>query len=249
MTTPTGEAFTALLARVGAAAAKAGRAKPPVLVAVSKTQPPDALLAAYGAGARHFGENYVAELLEKAPTLPADIRWHFIGNLQSNKARKLVAGVPGLWVVESVDSAKLASLLNDAAGAGSGGLHRPLRVMVQVNTSGEPQKGGVEDAPSAVALVKHIKEACPHLSWAGLMTIGAAPDGVLTPTPAECFGRLVRVRDAVLAALPPPAPRPDEVELSMGMSGDWAEAIEAGSTEVRVGSAIFGARAPRAPAH
>lgn len=87
---------------------------PPQLIAVSKTKPASLLLEAYQAGQRAFGENYVVELVEKAPELPKDVRWHFVGHLQSNKAKVLVKGVPHLYMVESVDNEKLATALNKA---------------------------------------------------------------------------------------------------------------------------------------
>lgn len=117
-----------VLARIAAVAA--GRQVR--LVAVSKTKSEGDVRAAYDAGQRHFGENYAQELAEKAPQLPADVRWHFIGHLQTNKA-KLVANVPGLYMVETIDSAKLASALNRALPETA----PPLRVLIQVNTSGE----------------------------------------------------------------------------------------------------------------
>lgn len=106
----------------------------PRLVAVSKTKPAKAIQELYDVGHRHFGENYVQELIEKAPRLPLDIQWHFIGQLQSNKAKALVLGVPNLWVVESVDSQKLAAKLEAAAGAAARA--EPLRVFVQVQSFG-----------------------------------------------------------------------------------------------------------------
>ncbi|RHZ01344.1 hypothetical protein DYB37_009905 [Aphanomyces astaci] len=104
------------------------------LVAVSKTKPVADIEVAYGLDQRHFGENYIQELVEKAPVCPSDIQWHFIGHLQSNKVKTLVAGVPNLYMVESVDSIKVASKLDKAWGERQSG--HPLRVMVQVNTSG-----------------------------------------------------------------------------------------------------------------
>jgi pyridoxal phosphate enzyme (YggS family) len=222
---------------------------PPRLVAVSKLQPVAAILAAYAQGCRHFGENYVQELLEKAPQCPQDIAWHFIGQLQSNKAKALVVGVPNLWAVESVDSAKLAQLLEKAAAArgsseaaGGGGGAAPaapaqqLGVFVQVNTSGEEQKGGVSPGEGA-ALARYIIEQCPHLQLRGLMTIGK-----LGEVASVYFERLVAEREAVALAL---GVAPATLELSMGMSGDFELATEMGSTNVRVGSAIFGAREPK----
>jgi uncharacterized pyridoxal phosphate-containing UPF0001 family protein len=108
------------------------------------------------------------------------VRWRFIGHLQSNKAKALCAGVPGLTAVETVDSAKLATLL-DAAWAPQAAAQaaRRLEVFVQVNTSGEETKHGVEPA-DALALARHVSEACPHLRFAGLMTIGQ-PDYTSRP--------------------------------------------------------------------
>jgi pyridoxal phosphate enzyme (YggS family) len=219
-----------VLARVEAAAARAGRPRPR-LVAVSKTKPAAAVAEAYAAGQRDFGENYVQELLDKAPALPADVRWHFIGHLQSNKARALVEGVPGLAMVETVDSEKLASRL-DAAAAGAG--RPPLAVLVQINTSGEASKHGVAPA-DAPALAAHVAARCAHLRLAGLMTIGQ-PDYTSRP---ENFERLAACRRAVAAATGLPEAG---LELSMGMSGDFEAAIAMGATNVRVGSTIFGAR-------
>jgi pyridoxal phosphate enzyme (YggS family) len=219
-----------VLARVEAAAARVSRPRPR-LVAVSKTKPAATVAEAYAAGQRDFGENYVQELLDKAPALPADVRWHFIGHLQSNKARVLVEGVPGLAMVETVDSEKLASRLN-AAAAGAG--RPPLAVLVQVNTSGEASKHGVAPA-DAPALAAHVAARCTHLRLAGLMTIGQ-PDYTSRPENFEC---LAACRRAVAAATGFPEA---ELELSMGMSGDFEAAIVMGATNVRVGSTIFGAR-------
>ena len=215
-----------------AAAQRAGRDRGPRLVAVSKTKPAAAVQEGYDAGQRDFGENYVQELLDKAPVLPADIRWHFIGHLQSNKAKALVQGVPSLAIVETVDSAKLADKL-DAAVAAVG--RPPLAVFVQVNTSGEESKYGVDPGEACVSLAQHVATACPHLRLAGLMTIGM-PDYTSRPENFEC---LARCRAEVAAAL---GASEADLELSMGMSGDFENAVAMGSTNVRVGSTIFGAR-------
>ena len=283
LSSTTADCLRGVLSQIEAAAARY-HCPVPRLVAVSKTKPVESVLEAYAAGQRHFGENYVQELVDKAPRCPADVRWHFIGQLQSNKAKALVAGVPNLWQVESVDSIKLAGKLQAAAaaagrgaGAGGGGVgsssggssgagaasdggaardapsgssaadtallptaRPPLRVLVQVNTSAEPQKGGVEGAAEAVELASYIHTRCPALQLAGLMTVGAAGE-----PPAVFFGRLVAARAAVAAALQQlsgGAFGAEALELSMGMSGDLEEAIEAGATNVRIGSAIFGAR-------
>eukprot|EP00744_Colponema_vietnamica_P022159 GILI01031790.1.p1 GENE.GILI01031790.1~~GILI01031790.1.p1 ORF type:complete len:268 (+),score=45.49 GILI01031790.1:82-804(+) len=200
------------------------------LVAVSKTFPAEAVQEAYDAGHRHFGENYVQELLDKWDKLPSDIKWHMIGHLQSNKCKSIIQ-VPNLWVVESVDSEKLASKL-DAACSSVG--RESLNVFVQVNTSGEDSKSGCEPA-ECVPLVRHVLNQCPRLKFMGLMTIGRLAD---TPQP-DCFQLLSDCRRQVCEQL---QLDPANVELSMGMSGDYNIALEMGSTNVRVGSSIFGHR-------
>ena len=138
------------------------------LVAVSKTKPAEMLMEAYERGQRSFGENYVQELVEKCQLLPADVQWHFIGHLQSNKCG-LVAQVPNLFMVETLDSQKLAEKLDKAWGSQPD--REPLKVMIQVNTSSEDSKAGV--APSeTVSLAEFIASSCPSLRLTGLMTIG-----------------------------------------------------------------------------
>ncbi|WFC96535.1 hypothetical protein MBRA1_003196 [Malassezia brasiliensis] len=173
----------AVRARIDRAAQQASR-PPPSLLAVSKLQPPSDVMAAFEAGQRHFGENYAQELVEKAHVLPQSIRWHLIGGLQSNKA-KILAPIPNLYAVESIDSEKLATSLEKALAKPENELRRsyPLHVYLQVNTSGEEGKSGVTpmttpwdgsaSEPPLLALAKHILLHCPHLRLAGLMTIGA----------------------------------------------------------------------------
>lgn len=213
-------------------AAHASSRPAPRLVAVSKMKPAEAVRDAYEAGHRDFGENYIQELLAKAEpgVLPADVRWRFIGLLQSNKVKKLVEGVPNLVAVETVGSEKLARKLDGACEGAK--RETPLDVFIQVDTSGEETKGGVTPGAEAVALGRHIAEGCPRLRLAGLMTIGAPGD-------AGCFDTLAACRDEIAGALGLEAAA---LELSMGMSGDFEAAIERGSTSVRVGTSIFGAR-------
>ena len=215
--------------KMNEAATKAGRTPSSVkLVAVSKTKPNEDLMALYNAGHRDFGENYFQELLDKAEALPKDINWHFIGHLQSAKANRLVREVPSLTVIETVDTLKLAKKLNTACELAN----RPkLNIYLQVDTSGEDTKSGVP-IPETPALALTIRDECPLLHIAGLMTIGAPGD-------MSCFDRLVETRVEVAAAL---GTSVDELGLSMGMSGDYEEAIARGATSVRVGSTIFGAR-------
>lgn len=241
-----GSSLRSVISRVEEATAKRSSELPktaPRLVAVSKLKPADCVIEAYDNGQRHFGENYVQELLEKsrhAKIQPLnDIRWHFIGHLQSNKCNNLV-GVTNLYMVETVDSVKLANSLN----ASWGKLNKPnsLNVMVQVNTSKEESKSGCLSDHCA-ELVEHIITHCPHLKFSGLMTIGEMNhDWSQGPNPD--FIRLVDCRKNICEKL---SLSLEDVELSMGMSNDFEKAILMGSTNVRVGSTIFGARQPKQP--
>ena len=198
------------------------------LVAVSKTKPPEAIRTLYDIGHKHFGENYVQELLSKVAILPSDICWHFIGHLQSQKAKQLIEGVPNLYLLESLDSQKLANKLNKVLQSQE---REPLRVYIQVNTSLEDTKSGIT-FDNAVDLAIHVRDHCPYLILAGLMTIGA-------PNDSSCFDTLVECRQKVGEAL---SVDPSTLDLSMGMSGDYQDAIHRGATSVRVGSVIFGNR-------
>lgn len=225
-------ALRLVLQRVNQAAARSGRGSDRIrVVAVSKTKPVSLLRQVYDAGHRCFGENYVQEIVEKAPQLPEDIEWHFIGNLQSNKVKPLLTGVPNLVMVETVDDEKIANHLNRVTVSIG---RKPLKVLVQVNTSGEESKSGCEPS-GCVELVKHITTNCQNLEFCGLMTIGM-PDYTSTP---ENFKTLANCRTEVCKAI---GMEEEQCELSMGMSGDFELAIEMGSTNVRIGSTIFGAR-------
>ncbi|KAL8045975.1 hypothetical protein ABFX02_08G149300 [Erythranthe guttata] len=225
-------ALRSVIQRVNQAAERSSRQSDRIrVVAVSKTKPVPLLRQVYDAGHRFFGENYVQEIVEKAPQLPENIEWHFIGNLQSNKVKPLLTGVPNLAMVETVDDEKIANHLDRAIGNIG---RKPLKVLVQVNTSGEESKYGVEPS-GVVELAKHVHTNCPNLEFCGLMTIGM-PDYTSTP---ENFKTLANCRTEVCKAL---GIAEDQCELSMGMSGDFELAVEMGSTNVRVGSTIFGAR-------
>jgi PLP dependent protein len=216
--------------RIAEACKAAGRdAKDVRLVAVSKTKP---LRQAYQNGQRIFGENYAQELLEKAKDIGEnDVVWHYIGALQSNKANLLVKNVLpyGKLVVETVASAKVADKLDSAMRDFDG----RLEVFVQVNVSGEESKSGVTPS-EAVELCKHIYRSCERLLLKGVMTIGAPGD-------IQSLETLVRCRQMVADGL---GIKSTDLELSMGMSDDFEIAIAHGSTNVRVGSTIFGARNP-----
>ncbi|KAH9871769.1 hypothetical protein J1614_006025 [Plenodomus biglobosus] len=215
------------------------------LIAVSKLKPANDILALHqppNPTHSHFGENYVQELLEKSKLLPRSIRWHMIGGLQSNKCKQLAEQIPNLWCVSSVDSEKKANELEKGRKAllEKDSDAEKLRIMVQVNTSGEDSKSGVEPADT-LALCRHVVEQCPHLRLTGLMTIGAIARSKETTAENENedFVRLRETRDQVAKEL---GWEDGRLELSMGMSADFEGAIMQGSDEVRVGSQIFGER-------
>jgi len=219
----------AVKSRVAAALAEAGRAEREiVLVAVSKGQTAAAMRAAFAAGQRDFGENYVQEALAKMDEL-ADLRitWHFIGPIQSNKTRAVAERFD--WV-HSVDRLKIAERLS----AQRGPQQAPLEVCIQVNVSGEASKSGCrpEDAAALADAVARL----PRLRLRGLMAVPEpGPDRALQ---RERFRTVRGIFDALNV-------RGLGLDtLSMGMSADLEAAIEAGSTMVRVGTAIFGERRP-----
>lgn len=207
------------------------------LIAVSKKKPANLIAAAHGAGQADFGENYVQEIVAKAPLLPDSVRWHFIGHLQTNKVKELLR-VPNLVCIHTVDTVKLAMEIEKrvAAQAKAGLREIPLDVMVQVNTSGEEAKSGCT-SEACPQLCKQVQQNCPSIRLVGLMCIGkysaAEGDAVVD------FRRLASCRRDVAAAL---GVREDSIALSMGMSHDFEAAIDEGATHVRVGSTIFGAR-------
>jgi PLP dependent protein len=192
------------------------------LVAVSKTQPPEAVREAYAAGQRDFGENYAQEWRAKADALAdlAELRWHFIGGLQTNKARLLAGRVA---YVHTVDRAELARELSRRLEVRAA----RVRVFLEVNVAGESSKEGC--APAEVPALVEVVRTLPGLELVGLMCIPP-----LEADPRPHFRLLRSLRDSLGLA-----------ELSMGMSGDWREAVEEGATFVRIGTAIFGPRAPK----
>lgn len=216
------------------------------LVAVSKLKPANDVLALHQSSYSHlhFGENYQQELLSKSLILPKEIRWHFIGALQTNKCKPLAEQIPNLWCVESVDTTKKADQLDKGRGIlcekSPEYSEIPLRVFVQVNTSGEEEKSGVEPA-AATELCQHIIQKCPHLKLQGLMTIGALArsQGTSKGKENEDFVTLMETKQVITKTL---AIDEKDLELSMGMSEDFESAIRCGSNEVRVGSVIFGER-------
>ena len=214
--------YDEVMARVAAAAARAGRGTGDItVVAVSKTMSPDDVLAVYEQGHRDFGENRAQELEEKAPLLPADIRWHFVGSLQSRKARTVR---PIAHLLHSMDRRSLATAWLKGPG-------RAPPVLAQVNLGEEGQKSGVapEEVGEAIEWMLGV-----GLDVRGLMAIPPAP---ATPEDSRpFFERLRRLRDEVVASHPVVA------ELSMGMTDDFEVAIAEGASIIRVGRAIFGPR-------
>ena len=216
-----------VLAVVADACERAGRDPSDVtLVAVSKTVAVPRLAAAIAAGMTLFGENRVQEADSKAPLLPA-ARWHLIGPLQSNKARRAVELFD---VIESVDSVDLARRLDRLAGE----LERaPLGVFLQVNVDRDEAKAGF--MPDTITADLDALAALPNLRLLGLMTVGR-----LVVSPEDARPTFVRLRELSIRI------RERRVEvgagLSMGMSDDYAVAVEEGATVIRVGRAIFGAR-------
>lgn len=212
---------------IGEAASKSGRTADAVtLVAVSKTHPPEAVHEALDEGLTVFGESRVQEARAKIPLLPGRAHWHFIGHLQKNKIRH---ALPLFELFHGVDSLALAQDFNriaDEAGVFP-------KVLLEVNVAGESSKFGFAPAQ----LREHLEEllALDRLQIDGLMCI---PPPVPRPEDARPYFVILReLRDAVAAEAHVPLP-----QLSMGMSGDYAIAVEEGATIVRVGTAIFGSR-------
>ena len=216
--------------RLDEAAVGAGRLPSSVrLVAVSKTFPNSAIREAYEAGQRDFGENRVQEGLQKIrETADLSIRWHLLGHLQTNKARK--AG-QAFAVVQSVDSVELLKKLDEAAGEAG----RTLDLLIQVDLAKEATKYGAP--PEQVPRILDAARACQAARVVGLMTLPPVPDSPEDARP--WFKRLRDLRDEWVTAGVPPSML---AELSMGMSGDFEVAVQEGATVVRVGSAIFGSR-------
>lgn len=221
-----------LRARMAEACRAAGRDPAEVrLLPVTKTHPPEAAAYAARYGFAAVGENRVQEAVAKRPVVGGDLRWELIGHLQSNKARLAAAHFDR---VQSVDSVRLAGLLGRAAAE----LGRVLPVFLQVNAGHDPAKFGAEPAEAPALLAAALAE--PALRVEGLMAI--APLG---PDPASTHDLAVRTFAALRALRDDLAARHGVAlpELSMGMTGDFAAAIAAGSTLIRVGTALYGPRA------
>ncbi|GMM91400.1 MULTISPECIES: YggS family pyridoxal phosphate-dependent enzyme [Vibrio] len=220
-----------ITSQIRTAEKKCGRTPESVqLLAVSKTKPNDAILEAALGGQVAFGENYVQEGVDKVKHFSEqhsnlNLEWHFIGPIQSNKTRPIAENFQ--WV-HSVERDKIAQRLNDQRPAGQ----EPLQVLIQVNTSGEDSKSGT-DEESVFALAELIS-SLPNLTLRGLMSIPANVSDYESQLAA--FNQLSSLQQKLSSKY-------DNIDtLSMGMSGDMEAAVEAGSTMVRIGTAIFGAR-------
>lgn len=198
------------------------------LIAVSKTKPVELLKEAYDAGARDFGENKVQELMDKIPVLPNDIRWHMIGHLQRNKVKYIVGKV---FLIHSVDSLRLAEEISKE----SVKQHVETDILLEVNVAGEDSKFGTT-TEDAITLAKQVS-ALPGVHVKGLMTIAPFTEN---PEENRLYFRKLKQLSVDIAAK-----NIDNVSmniLSMGMTGDYAVAVEEGATYVRVGTGIFGER-------
>lgn len=223
--------YEGILANVKAAAKKVGRSPESVLlVGVTKNVGVDRMSEAFRLGVRDFGENRVQEWESKAAALATlSPTWHLIGHLQTNKVKRVVGAVR---LIHSVDSTRLAEALDTEARAKD--VVQPI--LLQVNTSGEPSKFGL--APAVVPeTLRRIVEQLSHVKVCGLMTMAPFTDTPESTRP--CFQRLRELRDESDSYLPADF----RLEhLSMGMSRDYAVAVEEGATIIRVGSALFGPR-------
>lgn len=215
--------------RIQMACSSSGRKEEEVtLIAVSKTKPVEMLKEAYDAGVRDFGENKVQEILEKAPQLPQDIRWHMIGHLQKNKVKQVIDKVV---LIHSVDSVALAEQIEKEAAKKD----LQVDILLEVNVAGEESKFGF--SPEEVEEAIRSISVFPHVHIKGLMTI--APFVENSEENRDVFQKLYQLNvDMQMKNI-------DNVSmtvLSMGMTGDYEVAVEEGAGMIRVGTGIFGGR-------
>lgn len=218
--------------RIAAAAGRAGRDPSAVtLIAVSKTKPWELVAEAIACGQHDFGENTVQDALTKIPLAAdrGDIVWHFIGHLQSNKARFVPGNFQWLHTLESI---KLANRLERACGETG----QSLNVLIQVNIADDPAKKGLSKATLEAFMEEILQADFRFLKLRGLMTIGAV--NADEKTRRNWFSALRELQQSCSAKFS----LPEFDQLSMGMSGDFEEAVEEGATLVRVGSTLFGQR-------
>jgi pyridoxal phosphate enzyme (YggS family) len=201
------------------------------LIAVSKTHPAEKVMEAYDTGHRHFGENKAQEMVAKSETMPSDIRWHLIGHLQRNKVKYIA---PFVHLIHGVDSLKLLKEINKRAKQNE----RVIDCLIQVFIAKEDTKFGMDEKEVRTLIASAELQELEHIRVVGLMGMATNTDN--TDQIKSEFKGLKQLFEDIKAS-----DTPKHVEmnhLSMGMSGDYKLAIECGSTMVRVGSAIFGAR-------
>ncbi len=201
------------------------------LVAVSKTKPVSDILELYELGQRDFGENYVQELVEKAEQLPKDIRWHFIGHLQSNKVKYIA---PFVHLIHGVDSEKLLKEINKQAAK----LNRTIYVLLQIHIAQEETKFGLDEEELNVLINQSANLLMKNTNLCGLMGMASFSEDMNLVR--KEFNRLKIIFDKANNQLS--INNYSLSILSMGMSGDYKIAVEEGSTIVRIGSLLFGAR-------
>jgi PLP dependent protein len=202
------------------------------LIAVSKTKPLSDIMAAYQTGQRHFGENKVQELLDKALALKEtcpEIKWHFIGHLQTNKINMLLK-VPNLVSIHSIDSIELLHKLLSKK------IDTPIGIFLQVNTSLEEEKAGFENKSEVLKALEIIGKQQAFF-FQGLMTIGKIRTSDFENDAKKCFIQLVELKHDIEQTF-----SDTKVQLSMGMSSDYHIALKLGSDWIRIGSEIFGMR-------
>jgi pyridoxal phosphate enzyme (YggS family) len=202
-----------------------------LLVAVSKTHPVDAIREAFELGVRDFGENKVQELEEKQAVLPKDIRWHFIGHLQTNKVKYIA---PFIYLIHGVDSLKLLTEINKQAEKAG----RVINCLLQVYIAKEESKFGLEEKELDELVQSEAIKSLSHVKIVGLMGMATFTDK--EDVVRQEFRNLKSIFDKLKTK--PLSPNFDLKEISMGMSGDYIIAQEEGSTIVRIGTAIFGER-------
>lgn len=211
-----------------------------LLLAVSKLKPASDIQILYDHGVRHFGENYVQELIEKSKLLPQDIEWHFIGGLQTNKCKDL-AKVPNLRYVETIDSLKKAKKLNETRIENA-----PMILCnIQINTSNESQKSGMSNENEIFELVEFFQSPeSKNVQLKGLLTIGSWDVSHSDDPNVDNadFATLVNWKTKIDGKFG------TNLKLSMGMSADFKQAIRQGSSEIRIGTDIFGTRPVKADA-
>lgn len=203
----------------------------PVLVAVTKKQPVSDIEFAYSSGIRDFGENRIEELVEKSEALKHldDIRWHYIGNIQSKKITKLFS-VKGLYAIHSVDSFEtLQNLIKKDEN-----LNHPVQLFLQVNTSSEKEKSGFLDWDHLAASVNLLRKKEERFPLLGLMTMSKVRTNSFEEDARKCFEQLVKIKNRVEGDFDL-----ESLLLSMGMSNDYEIALEVGTDFVRLGSSIF----------